>query len=222
MITDRNSRRSSVRAAVAAALAVICCVPALAHRRDEYLQAARISVDPARIAVELDLTPGIAIAPGIVAAIDRNGDGAISESETRAYAADVQRGLRLEIDGRPLAVELIDTRASQPPALIRGEGTIRIALAATAPALLPGRHRVFYRNDHHPADAAYLANALAPSSTRVEIGAQQRDAEQRELTIEYTLDGRQTTGVPWLLIAGLAAELTTIGGLGLLVRRRRS
>jgi hypothetical protein len=113
-------------------------------------------------------------------------------------------------------------RAPQPVALAGGEGPIRITLAAALPALGPGHHRVFYRNDHHPADAAYLANALASSSPRVEIGAQRRDVDQRELTIEYTLDGREAAGVPWLLVGGLAAELTTIGGLALLFKRRRT
>ena len=31
-----------------------------AHRRDEYLQAARLAIDPGRVQLELDLTPGIA------------------------------------------------------------------------------------------------------------------------------------------------------------------
>jgi hypothetical protein len=221
MTTDRNSSRSSNRVVVAATLAMLACVPLLAHRRDEYLQAARIAVDPARVGIELDITAGIALAPAVMAEIDRNRDGSIDESEAKAYALDVQSGLRLEIDGRALRVELIDVRAPQPVSLAGGEGPIRITLAAALPALGPGHHRVFYRNDHHPADAAYLANALAPSSPRVEIGPQRRDADQRELTIEYTLDGREAAGASWLLVAGLAAELTTIGGLGLLFGRWR-
>jgi hypothetical protein len=35
---------------------------ASAHRRDEYLQAARIAVGPDRVRIELDLTPGMAVA----------------------------------------------------------------------------------------------------------------------------------------------------------------
>jgi len=220
MTTDRNSRRSKSRGAIAAALIVIAAVPALAHRRDEYLQAARISVDPHRIALELDVTPGIAIAPTVVAEIDRDRDGRITDPEARAYAGRIQAGLRLEIDGRPLPFELVDVRWPAPMDLTRGEGTIQIALAATLPSLDPGRHRLRYENHHHPADAAYLANAMSPSSPRVVVRTQHRDAVQRTLTIEYTLD-RETAGVPWLLVVGLAAEIVMIAGLGLVVRRLR-
>jgi hypothetical protein len=106
--------------------------------------------------------------------------------------------------------------------LTRGEGAIHLTLVAALPSLPPGHHRVFYRNDHHPADAAYLANALASSNARVEIDAQRRDRSQRELTIEYTIDRRQAAGVPWTLIARLTAEITAIGGLGLFFRSRRA
>ena len=37
-----------------------------AHRRDEYLQAARLALDPGRVQIELDLTPGIAVADAIL------------------------------------------------------------------------------------------------------------------------------------------------------------
>ena len=51
---------------------VLLCVglgrpaPIAAHRLDEYLQAARIAVDVDRVGVELDLTPGVAIAPSVM------------------------------------------------------------------------------------------------------------------------------------------------------------
>jgi hypothetical protein len=220
MITDRSSRRSNARAAVAAVLVAIACAPALAHRRDEYLQAARIAVDPLHIGIELDVTPGIAIAAATVAGLDRDGDGRISETEARAYAAWVQSGLTVEVDGQPLRLELVDVHAPAPAALTRGEGTIQITLAADVPSLVAGRQRLVYRNDHHPADAAYLANALSPSSPRVEIQVQRRDVDQRELAIEYTLDAKETAGVPWLVV-GLVAEVAGFVGLGLWFRRWR-
>jgi len=200
---------------------MLACVPALAHRRDEYLQAARIAVEPSRIGIELDITPGIAIAPSAVAGIDRDRDGRIDESEAKAYATEVLSGLRLEVDGLALTLELVSARAPVPIVLMRGEGAIQIALSAALPSLEPGRHRVFYRNDHHPADAAYLANALKPSSGRVEIDAQRRDVDQRELTIEYSIDREAAAGVPWAYVAGLVAEVAAIAGLGMMLSRRR-
>ena len=56
-----------------------------AHRRDEYLQAARLAIDPGGVQLELDLTPGIALAEAIIADIDRNRDGSLSDDEQRAY-----------------------------------------------------------------------------------------------------------------------------------------
>ena len=72
-----------------------------AHRRDEYLQAARIAIDPGRVQIELDLTPGIALAEAIIADIDRNRDGSLSADEQRAYASLVLSALTLEVDGTP-------------------------------------------------------------------------------------------------------------------------
>ena len=69
-----------------AVTAVIAGAPSVsAHRRDEYLQAARLAIDPGGVQLELDLTPGIALAETIIADIDRNRDGALSADEQRAY-----------------------------------------------------------------------------------------------------------------------------------------
>lgn len=221
MTMGQSSRRNRIRRALAAALVALACVPAIAHRRDEYLQASRIAIEPQRIAIELDVTPGIAIAPAFLAEIDRDRDGQISDVEGRAYAALIQGALVIEIDGRSVPLELDDVRWPTPNALTRGEGVIRVVLTSGFPPLDSGRHVLRYRNDHHPAGAAYLANALSPASSEVVVRGQQRDIDQRELTIEYTLDSRETTGVPWLLIAGLIAEVAGIVGLGFVVRRLR-
>jgi hypothetical protein len=80
----RSSRRSS-RAACVLALttAIVAVAEVSAHRRDEYLQAARLAIDPGGVQLELDLTPGIALAEAIIADIDRNRDGALSQDEQR-------------------------------------------------------------------------------------------------------------------------------------------
>ena len=73
---------------LALTLAVAGSAELSAHRTDEYLQAARLAIDPARVQIELDLTPGIALADTIVADIDRNHDGSLSADEQRAYGAE--------------------------------------------------------------------------------------------------------------------------------------
>ena len=57
-----------------------------AHRRDEYLHAVRIAVEPDRVHFEMSLTPGIAIADAIIREIDQDDDGALSSGEQQAYA----------------------------------------------------------------------------------------------------------------------------------------
>ena len=59
-------------------MAIVGSAEVSAHRADEYLQAARLAIDPARVQIELDLTPGIALAEAIIADIDRNRDGSLS------------------------------------------------------------------------------------------------------------------------------------------------
>src|SRR5689334_18214255 len=92
-------------------LAVLACVlyatPALAHRLDEYLQASKISLDPAGLMVEIDLTPGSAVADRVIARMDTNLDGEVSAAERDEYASLVIREAVLEIDGRRAQLSLV-------------------------------------------------------------------------------------------------------------------
>jgi hypothetical protein len=62
---------------------ILLALPAesAAHRLDEYLQAARVSLARDRVTLEVDLTPGAAVTPAIVALVDRDGDAVISPAE---------------------------------------------------------------------------------------------------------------------------------------------
>jgi hypothetical protein len=176
-----------------------------AHRADEYLQAARLAIDPARVQIELDLTPGIALAEAILADIDRNRDGSLSADEQRAYESQVLTALELEVDGMPLRVQL--DASSFPPvdAMSHGEGTIRLHLAAILPRLSAGFHQLWFRNRHHSNGSVYLANALVPGSDQVAITGQRRDGDQTELTIDYTLRAAPASSMGAWLLGGLAA-----------------
>jgi hypothetical protein len=171
-----------------------------AHRRDEYLQAARLAIDPGCVHIELDLTPGIALAEDILADIDRNRDGSLSTPEQLAYASLVLSALDLEVDGTPFRVRLDASSFPKADAVRRGEGTIRLHSAAMLPHLAVGLHQLLFRNRHHPVRSVYLANALVPESDQVTVMAQRRDGEQTELIIDYAL--RSAPAKPravWLL-----------------------
>ena len=77
---------------------------AAAHRLDEYLQATLIGVTRDGIDVEIQLTPGVAMLPVLMAVIDRDRDGRISSGEERAYVDRVAREVELRVDGAPAAV----------------------------------------------------------------------------------------------------------------------
>jgi hypothetical protein len=196
-------------AVVSAWLAIL--PSASAHRVDEYLQATRLSIDNARVDLELDLTPGIALANEVFASIDTNGDGAISDAEGAAYASQVLRSLVLSTEGKPVALTL--TESHYPPFrdMTLGLGTIRLRATARMPAGSSGHHQLTFLNKHRPERSVYLVNALVPENPRVRVTNQQRDPAQYGVTVAYTiaaepppawafaLFGTLVLGARWLL-----------------------
>ncbi len=181
-----------------------------AHRLDEYLQAARIDLQPAGVLIDLDLTPGAAVADSIIAMIDRDGDGSMSTDEQRAYASEVVRALEIEIDGESLPSRLMSSSFPAMSVFRRGEGTIRLQVGASHPVLSGGAHQLSFRNGHLGDRSVYLANALLPRSDRVSVSGQRRDARQRELRIDFAVrDGSIDSTLAWLL--GVAAAVLMMG-----------
>jgi hypothetical protein len=181
-----------------------------AHRRDELLQAARLAIDPDRVQIELDLTPGVAVADTVVADIDRDANGSIAAAEGRAYAERVLHAIALDVDGTPLRVELIDAAVPAIDDVLRGEGVTRIHAAALIPRLGDGRHRLRYRNTYRADISVYLANALVPASDRVTIAAQRRDVDQREVRVDYNLRGDPAASVRHGLSVGVSGALVLL------------
>ena len=172
---------------LALGLVAAAAVTASAHRKDEYLQASRIAIESGRVQMEIDLTPGIAVAEDVLKQIDTDRSGSVSDAEADAYAASVMRAVALEVDGRPLAPYLVDRVWPTVEAVRQGEGSMRLRLSALMPPLGAGAHHLRYHNAHRPDIGVYLANALVPSSDRVAITDQQRDVDQRALRIDYVL-----------------------------------
>src|SRR5947209_15629002 len=90
----------------AIAILVSLAVHGFAHRLDEYLQATMISVEKHRVQAFMRLVPGVAVLPAVLASIDTNADGVISETECRAYAERVLHDLSLSVDGNRLSPRL--------------------------------------------------------------------------------------------------------------------
>jgi hypothetical protein len=202
----RKRRTKALRRFLAAIAVVIAVTGVSAHRRDEYLQAARVAIEPSRVELELDLTPGIAVAEAIIADIDRDRDGALSPQEKRAYVRLVMSAMELAVDGLPLQLEPLASTFPDLRSFRRGDGTIQLQSAVVLPPVSDGDHQLSFRNTYRRDVSVYLANALAPESQRVMVTAQRRDPDQRDLTIDYFVRADPTASLPvWPLgVIGVA------------------
>jgi hypothetical protein len=159
------------------------------HRLDEYLQATIISIEKDRVQLSMRLIPGVAVFSSVLASIDTNGDGVISEAEQRAYAQRLLADLSLTIDGHPLQPKLVSVDFPQVAQLQEGLGEIQIQFTADIPPGGPNR-KLSFENHHQRRFAAYLVNCLVPSDPDIRIVAQHRD----ELQSHYELDYVQARG----------------------------
>jgi hypothetical protein len=200
----------------AGAILVVALAPALsAHRLDEYLHASRLAVERDRIDIDIDLTPGVALADDVFRTIDVDGSGDISPAEARAYASLVVRSLVIRLDGQRLTPQLVSCRTSQLADMREGVGVLQLTATAPIARLAAGSHQLFFRNDHRPDRSVYLVNMLVPSSPAIAIGALVRDVGQHELTADFRV------APDWTSTAGLALTAAAISLPAALMWRRR-
>ena len=180
--------------AVAVISVLLPASPAAAHPLDEYLQAAYVTPGPASIAVELDLSPGVLVAPSALADLDADADHQVTDVEARAYAERVLRHVELRADGRPLSLTFSKIDVPAYLTIQAGYGTLRLyAHASNAPTAI-GAHEVFFRNTYAPTGAAYQVNAFVDKTRPVVLGTQHRDAAQQQSRIEYRIDTTAAAG----------------------------
>lgn len=157
-----------------------------AHRLDEYLQASLVSFEPGQVRLDINLTPGVAVADKVLARIDRDHNGVISTNETFAYAEALRRDLVLRLDGRKLALKLTASNIPLASELRTGWGIIQMQFSASIGPLAPGSHRLWLKNRHAPRLSVYLFNAARPRSNSVQILRQKRNTTQSTGEIEFT------------------------------------
>ncbi len=200
----------------AAAIFVLTATPALAHRLDEYLEATLVSIEKTRVQAQVTLTPGVAVYPIVLADIDTNADGVISETEQRAYAGRVLRDLSLTIDGRPLKLQLLSWQYPAMEEMKDGVGEIRIEFGADLP--FGGATRSLnFENHHQSRIAAYQVNCLVPRDPSIRIVAQTRNYLQSLYQLEY-----EQAGVPSSLLfwASWPGDHIWLGAVALLLFAR--
>jgi len=171
-----------------ALLLVLLSLPSavFAHRDDEYLQATLVVIEPDDIRLQINITPGIAVAEQVIAVIDRDRDGAISTKEAAAYAELLKRDLTVRLDGRKSELKLTASEFVPPDELRTGSGIIQMEFSASFGPLAAGPHRLSLENRHLPAISVYLINAARPRFATVEITRQKRADNQSVGEIEFT------------------------------------
>jgi len=164
---------------------------AQAHRLDEYLQATTVDLQKSRVDVEMRLAPGVAITPIVLATMDRNADGVLSEAEKQFYGEQVLRDVELRLDGEVVALTLRTSSFPSVEDLREGIGEIYLAFSGMVPASRGSRQLIF-ENNHQRQISAYLVNAISPDDPDIRIMAQNRNYEQSHYRLEYIQSG----GVP--------------------------
>ena len=107
------------------------------------------------------LTPGVAVASTVLADLDTDGDGMLSDAEQRAYAERVLRDLSLTVDGNHLPLGLVSSTFPAVEEIKAGIGEILLTFRAEVPRGGSTRKLVF-ENHHRSGMAAYLVNCLFP------------------------------------------------------------
>jgi len=157
-----------------------------AHRDDQYLQATLVAIEPSGVRLQINLTPGVAVAEQVLAEIDRERDGAISQNEAAAYAELLKRDLALRVDGRKLDLKLTASEFIAPAELRTGSGIIQMEFSAILGQLATAPHKLTLENRHLTAMSVYLINAAQPRFATVQITRQKRNANQSAGEIEFT------------------------------------
>jgi HupE / UreJ protein len=196
---------------------------ASAHRLDEYLQATILSVDKDHLQASMRLIPGVAVSSSVLAGIDSNGDGVLSQAEQQAYAKRVLGDLSLTLDGKPLHPRLDSAVFPPIQQMKQGLGEIQIGFTADLPPGGPKRTLVL-ENHHQARNAAWLVNTLVPSDPDIHLGAQTRNEQQSFYRLDYMQAGvlvAPASGPWWIRVRALvgswsnAAIFPTVFRLGM-------
>lgn len=169
---------------IAAGLLLLTPLSTAAHRLDEYLEATILSLDAAGVDGSMRLVPGVAVSSSVIASIDGNGDGILSETEQQAYAERVLSDLSLSVDGHALSLRLVSEDFPSIEEMKQGVGEIHINFMAASPGGGANRRLVF-ENHHRSEMAVYLVNSLVPRDTHIQITGQTRNDTQSFYQLDF-------------------------------------
>lgn len=147
MTLARRLARWTAAFALAAAGSGLAAAPAAAHTADELLQQAYLTPTASRLEIQLDLTPGVLVAPAFARTVDTDGDGKFGSAETAAHVRRVASALEVRVDGRAVALKV--TGSTYPPyeLLAAAGGSVSVEALADLPA---GARAVTFTNGYAP------------------------------------------------------------------------
>jgi hypothetical protein len=194
---------------------------AFAHRLDEYLQATLVVIEPGEIRLEMNLTPGVAVADQVLAQIHPDNSDTIPSEKAAAYAESLRRDLTVRLDQRLLTLRPTASQFSTPAELRTGSGMIQVEFTAGTGAFEAGAHTLTIQNRHLPAIGVYLFNAGQPSFFAttpsklgsIEITAQKRNTNQSEGEIDFAFHPPPQSFHHPRLVDLLAVVLVGVAGL---------
>lgn len=172
-------------AALVASVFLISCIPAWAHRIDEYLQATILSLKSNCAHASMRLIPGVMVAPSVIATIDTNHDGSFSEPEKRAYAERVLRDLSITIDGKTAKPQLDAWAIPDASQLGDGLGEIHLEYHVDLPPSAASKRSLIVSNCHLNNTSVYLMNVEVPQDIDLRIVDQKRNARQSTYEVDY-------------------------------------
>lgn len=189
---------------------------AYAHRLDEYLQATLLTIERDEVKASMRLIPGVSVAPSVIASIDINHDGILSEAEQQSYAQRVLSDLTLTCDGQSISTKLISATFPTIDQMRDGLGEIHIQFTASLPR---GRlHRSLVLENHHQnPDSVYLVNATVPVDPNIHILTQKRNEQQSLYELDYDQTGAPAVNSLWssLRLQTNGASFVTLFRLGM-------
>ena len=157
--------------------------PVQAHRTEGLLQSSLVEVLPTQVGVEVTLVPGMDIAPKIVALLDHDHDGVISELESNAWSELFMAKQSVTVDGQSLPLKLQSVRASPLGEITNGHAQIVVHYTAELGQLVRGARTIVCANRYEPMPCAFQCNGLVPKAPGVRFTSHRRDERQRELTL---------------------------------------
>ena len=194
------------------------CGEVSGHQLDEYLQATRVSIARDRVTLDVDLTPGVTIAPAIVQTLDANADNVIAPSEAGAYGRAVLSDVVVTFDGHPVVHGADAIEVPTIDEMRHGMGTIHLRAVGSIEARA-GRHRLDVVNGHRRDTSVYLVNALVLTM------AASISCRSRAMRIRGNSISRQPCGRAGRCCVGLRGREVggvDVGGWGMEKRKRKN